>query len=91
MIKSSLYSLGYEGTFFFEGDALLFNIMYQLHTSVFYCLSLSESYQRGINPLFAPYHLRIEVLLTEFATELVRTGYHSTPALVPFGAQGEGH
>ena len=55
-----------------------------------YSASCQNRIKKG-SPLFAPYHLRIEVLLTEFATELVRTGYCSTPALVPFGAQGRSH
>ena len=51
---------------------------------------LSESYQRGIKSLFAPYHLRIEVLLTEFTTELVRIGYCPNPVLVSIRARGGG-
>ena len=52
---------------------------------------LSDPYQKRFTPLFAPYQPRIKVLLTEFGTELVRTGYCPTPALVPFGARKGSH
>jgi len=50
---------------------------------------LSEVYQKGGKSLFAPYHLHIEVLLTESVTELIRTGYCPTPALISFGHKGK--
>ena len=46
---------------------------------------LPEPYQRGGNPLFAPYHPQTGVPLTEDDTELVRFGYCPTPALALFG------
>ena len=45
---------------------------------------LSDPYQKRFTPLFAPYHPRIEVPSTEFGTELVRTGYFPSPALISF-------
>nr|WP_279191781.1 hypothetical protein [Bacteroides intestinalis] len=52
---------------------------------------LPEPYQRGGNPLFAPYHPQTGVPLTEDDTELVRFGYCPTPALALLGAQGKSH
>ena len=44
-----------------------------------------------ITSVIALLALTIEVPLTEFATELVRTGYCTNPVLVSIRTRGEGH